>query len=86
MQLSYRKIWMTDAQWECCEFFADLFRGFHHVNGVFKDAGDNGIEVNTSNNYFATYDFDYLTLKGKKYLRAMFKDVSLADIMALRTS
>lgn len=42
MQLSYRKIWMTDAQWECCEFFADLFRGFHHVNGVFKDAGTTG--------------------------------------------
>jgi len=30
---SYRKDWMTDDQWECYQFLADLFFGFNHLFG-----------------------------------------------------
>lgn len=58
----YRKDWMTDDQWECTRFVADLFRGFHHVHGTFKPCGS-GVEINIRNgsNTFASYDFDGLT-------------------------
>jgi hypothetical protein len=57
----YRKSWMTDDQWSCAKFVAELFRGFHHVCGVFKPLGS-GIEISVSNgNWAATYDYDGLT-------------------------
>ena len=57
----YRKDWMSDDQWECAIFLADLFRGFHHVNGTIKPSG-RGIEANVFNgNWAATYDYDGLT-------------------------
>jgi len=57
----YRKDWMTDDQWECYQMLADLFHGFHHVNGKLHDWGD-GIKLNTSQvGSFATFDFDGLT-------------------------
>lgn len=57
----YRKPWMSDDQWNCAMFVAELFGGFHHVLGEFKTCST-GIEVNVSNgNWAATYDFDGLT-------------------------
>lgn len=54
--------WMNDDQQECHEMLADLFRGYHHINGKVKPAGGTGIEHNTVvTNHFATYDFDFLT-------------------------
>lgn len=56
----YRKPWMTDAQWECALFLADLRGGFHHMRDTIKKAGD-GIEYNHPHGSLATYDFDELT-------------------------
>ena len=59
--MNYRKDWMTDDQWRCWELLADLYRGFHHLQGKVKPAGPSGIEFNTANHSMATYDFDQLT-------------------------
>jgi len=57
----YRLEWMTDDQWECYQMLADLFLGFHHINGKLHNWG-NGIKLNTSQTgSFATFDFDGLT-------------------------
>ena len=57
----YRKDWMTDDQYECYEFLADLFCGWHHIHGKLHDWG-NGIKLNTSQTgSFATFDFNALT-------------------------
>lgn len=58
---AYRENWMSDDQWVCACLLADLFRGFHHVQGVIRPFG-NGIEINSQNgNWAASYDFDGLT-------------------------
>lgn len=58
---AYRQAWMSDDQWECACFLADLFLGFHHVRGNIRQCG-RGIEINTrNNNWAASYDFDGLT-------------------------
>jgi hypothetical protein len=59
---AYRKDWMSNDHWECYEFLADLFHGFHHICGRLHEHGD-GIALNCTNasNRFATFDFDYLT-------------------------
>lgn len=57
----YRKDWMSDDQYECYEFLADIFLGFHHIHGKLHEWGD-GIKLNTSQTgSFATFDFDGLT-------------------------
>jgi len=56
----YRKEWMSDDQYECAEMFADLFRGWHHVNGPIHEHGT-GICHNTHSCRLATFDFDMLT-------------------------
>lgn len=57
----YRKDWMSDDQWECAEMLADLFFGWHHVQGEIKQLGS-GIKLNTSaSNWAATFDYDGLT-------------------------
>ena len=59
--MSYRKDWMSDAQWECYEFLADLYFGFHHLHGRVHECGD-GIKFNTlQTGLFSTFDFDGLT-------------------------
>lgn len=61
MEYSYRKDWMTDDQWECAEMLADLFYGWHHIQGEIKQSG-RGIKLNTTaSNWAATYDYDGLT-------------------------
>ena len=57
-----REYWMTDDQYECYEMLADLFCGWHHVNGKLHEWGS-GIKLNctTADNKFATYDFNYMT-------------------------
>jgi hypothetical protein len=59
----HRKPWMTDNQWLCAEFLADLFHGFHHLHGILRECGPNGVEINSTSsaNRFASFDFDYLT-------------------------
>lgn len=58
---SYRKDWMTDDQWECYQFLADLFLGFHHLHGKLHEWG-RGIKLNTTQTgSMATFDFDGLT-------------------------
>lgn len=58
---NYRKDWMSDDQWECYQFLADLFLGFHHIHGKLHEWG-NGIKLNTyCTGSFATFDFDGLT-------------------------
>lgn len=57
----YRQDWMSDDQYECYEFLADLFCGWHHITGKLHEWGD-GIRLNTSQVWgFATFDFDKLT-------------------------
>lgn len=61
MEKHYRKDWMSDDQWECAQFIADLFRGWHHVMGEIKQCGT-GVKLNTSaTNWAASYDYDGLT-------------------------
>ncbi len=57
-----RQEWMDDAQWECAEFLADLFYGFHHLHGKIHPVRE-GLYINCTNasNHFATFDFNYLT-------------------------
>ena len=58
---SYRKDWMTDDQWECYQMLADIFLGFHHIQGKLHEWG-RGIKLNTTyTNSLATFDFDGLT-------------------------
>lgn len=57
----YRKDWMTDDQYECYEMLADLFMGWHHINGKLHEWGT-GIKLNTSQTgSMASFDFDGLT-------------------------
>ena len=56
----YRKDWMSDDQWLCAQFWADIMGGFHHVSGNFKQCGS-GISIFEKYGNFATYDFDGLT-------------------------
>ena len=57
----YRKEWMSNDQWSCALFLADLFFGFHHVHGEIKQCG-RGIQLNSRNsNWAATFDYDGLT-------------------------
>ena len=72
----YRKDWMTDDQWECANLYADLVGGFRHILGKVKSFG-RGIEINTTTQRFATYDFDGLTrlvvLAHDRCIRAEFQ-------------
>ena len=56
----YRAKWMSDDQWQCAKMFADVCRGFHHVNGTFKEFGS-GVAIHTSLSGWATWDYDNLT-------------------------
>ena len=56
----YRKPWMSDDQSECHEFLADIFYGFHHINGKIKPFGS-GLKINLYSSKMGTYDFDGLT-------------------------
>ena len=59
--MPHRKDWMTDDQWECYQFIADLYCGFHHVHGKLHEWGY-GIKLNTSQtSLFSTFDFNGLT-------------------------
>jgi len=53
--------WMNDNQWICALFLNDLYRGFHHVYGIIRESGKNGITINTHFHKMATCDFDDLT-------------------------
>lgn len=57
----YKKDWMTDAQWECAKFLADVYGGFHHVNGEIKSSGSDGVVLELDHISLATYDFDEMT-------------------------
>lgn len=57
----YRKEWMSDDQYECYEFLADLFLGWHHITGKLHEWGT-GIKLNTTQTgSLSTFDFDGLT-------------------------
>lgn len=57
----YREEWMSDDQYECYAFLADLFMGWHHLNGKVHNWGG-GIKFNTTQtSSFGTFDFDGLT-------------------------
>lgn len=56
----YREPWMTDGQWKCWQMVADIFGGFHHVQGKVHPHG-RGICLNTRLGCFATFDFNDLT-------------------------
>ena len=56
----YRKPWMSDEQWQCALFWAEIMRGFHHVRGEFKPMGQ-GICVSEPPSWFSTYDFNNMT-------------------------
>jgi hypothetical protein len=51
---------MTDNQYECALMLADVFKGFHHVDGEIKPMGS-GLQVNLRKQWASTYDFDGLT-------------------------
>jgi hypothetical protein len=53
--------WMNDSQWECLQMLSDIYGGLHHVYGIIRPSGKNGIYINSSYNQFATFDFNYLT-------------------------
>lgn len=58
----YHLEWMNDKQKECHQFLADLVYGYHHITGIVRPMGSNGIYINsTRSNYLATYDFNGLT-------------------------
>lgn len=52
--------WMTDDQFEGFLFLCDLFYGAHHILGNVKPCG-RGIEINSRNSGFSTFDFNGLT-------------------------
>lgn len=56
---NHRHDWMSDDQYKCYEFLAELFYGWHHICAKVKPCGK-GIEINKQSD-FATFDFDYLT-------------------------
>jgi|SRR5688572_3797331 len=56
----YRADWMTDDQWQCFLFFADLRGGFHHIGAEPKKCGK-GIEINCPYGCWSTWDFNDLT-------------------------
>lgn len=59
---SYRQDWMTDDQWLLSLFLCRLFRGFHHCPEIKQsNCGNRNISINTRTQYFANYDYDYLT-------------------------
>src|ERR1017187_1988032 len=56
----YRETWMSDDQWQCALFWAEIMRGFHHIQGTFKKHGK-GIAITQAHGNFATWDFNNLT-------------------------
>lgn len=59
---SYREGWMSDDQFECYKFIADIMGGFNHTFGKVSPSGD-GIEfISSLENSFATYDYDEMTV------------------------
>ena len=56
----HRKEWMSDDQWECSEFLAEVVFGFHHLRAKIKPFGA-GIEWNPSSSCWATFDSAGLT-------------------------
>lgn len=52
--------WMTDDQFECFELLCTLVGGAHHLMGTVKKFG-RGVEINTTNHGWCTYDFNLLT-------------------------
>ena len=53
--------WMSDNQFECFVMICDLVGGEHHLCGKVKECGPNGIQINSSNYGWSTYDFNLLT-------------------------
>lgn len=57
----FRKDWMSDDQFECYKFLADIHNGFHHMFGKVHNWGT-GIKLNsTCSNHLATFDYNNLT-------------------------
>jgi len=56
----HRETWMSDDQWQCAALVADLFGGFDHVCGTFKDSGF-GVTISVHAHRLSTFDFDGLT-------------------------
>lgn len=57
----FRKSWMSDDQFLCWKFLADIHGGFNHMYGKVHKWG-NGIKLNsTCTNGLATFDYDGLT-------------------------
>ena len=52
--------WMDENQFKCFQMLDDFFGGTHHFDGKVKEWGA-GIEINTSQHKFATFDFNGLT-------------------------
>jgi hypothetical protein len=52
---------MNDSHWECAKLLADLYRGFHHVNGKIRRCGPNSIEFNTANHSMGSFDSNQMT-------------------------
>ncbi|MCS4089932.1 hypothetical protein [Rhizobium sp. BK176] len=59
--LFYREPWMSDDQWCCAKMLADLFYGFHHIDGKIKP-DRHGIKIGVpEGNWAMSYDYDGLT-------------------------
>ena len=59
---SHREDWMSDDQFECYKFIADIMCGFNHMFGKVSPDGD-GIEfISSLETSFATYDYDQMTV------------------------
>lgn len=56
----HREAWMSNDQWQCAQLVADVFCGFHHVTGEFKEFG-RGVAVSVFAGTLATTDNDRLT-------------------------
>jgi len=52
--------WMNKDQIECYNLLCDLFGGAHHFDSKVKPCGA-GIEMNTHQSFWATFDFNGLT-------------------------
>jgi len=57
----YGKDWMSDEDWECAEFLAQFYQGFHHVPGEFKRAGKASVSLEVNQLSLATFDFNEMT-------------------------
>lgn len=57
----YRKDWMGDEEWECAEFLADVYHGFHHIPGDLRPSGKSAVCLEVDHISLATFDFNEMT-------------------------